>query len=309
MIRIIRGNARSKMTQTGSILLGFIVTSLLGVGSAFGDSGFQFKKYKSYYGKQFYQSVQGGLRNKELKARLQEILSKKHKPKANDYDEIGSPECEDANSQCFAHQSIGYEEARKFLLGKFYLKQIDGEYAVKDVYCNREILAKEFDSRAKAPGPNQIPDNRVVNVEHTWPQSKFTSKHPKEMQKADLHHLFPTDSEINAIRGNRNFGSVDKDEQTLKCPESRIGLPPAGRELVFEPPNDHKGNVARALFYFSVRYGTEINPNEEQTLRAWDKSDPVDDEEITRNDEIFKVQGDRNPFVDHPELVEVINQF
>ncbi|RYZ68005.1 MAG: nuclease, partial [Proteobacteria bacterium] len=77
----------------------------------------------------------------------------------------------------------------------------------------------------------------------------------------------------------------------------------------FEPPDAHKGNVARALFYFSVRYNIKIDPIEENFLKAWNKADPVDQEESGRNEAIMKIQGNRNPFVDFPELADSIGDF
>jgi endonuclease I len=95
----------------------------------------------------------------------------------------------------------------------------------------------------------------------------------------------------------------------LDCKGPRFGLGTAGSQEVFEPPQDHKGNVARALFYFATRYELTIGKAEEEVLRKWNQEDPVDQEELDRNEEIFKVQQNRNPFVDFPELVDRISDF
>src|SRR5690606_29294742 len=155
------------------------------------------------------------------------------------------------------------------------LEQNDHSYVIKEVYCEKDY---------KSPGPGRVPDNKVINVEHTWPQSKFGGR-DRGMQKADLHHLFPTDSQMNSIRGNNPFGDVVREKTTLKCQISKFGYNEAG-QLVFEPPMNHKGNVARALFYFSIRYGLRIDRNQEAALREWHELDPVDAEEIERNLEI-----------------------
>ncbi len=206
------------------------------------------------------------------------------------------------------HTSIGYGNARVFLMGKFYLVQETNHFGVKDVYCSREIMDSEFPA-GKTPAPNKIPDDSIINTEHTWPQSRFNSGFNKEMQKSDLHHLFPTDSKINNIRANYKFGEVQHDAKSLKCQGPRFGTAEAGSDLIFEPPQIHKGNVARAIFYFSIKYNLSIDPNEEATLRRWNKADPVDDEEMSRNTEIEKVQHSRNPFVDFPELSDRIGDF
>lgn len=206
------------------------------------------------------------------------------------------------------HQSIGYDSAKVFLMGNFYLINDNNHYSVKDVYCAREIGEKEFPN-GKSPAPNKVPDNEIINTEHTWPQSRFNGNLNKGIQKADLHHLFPTDSKINNIRGNFKFGEVQKDSNVLKCHGPRIGTPSYSSERVFEPPQDHKGNVARALFYFSIKYNLAIDPNEETVLRRWSSEDPVDEEEMLRNDEIEKIQHSRNPFIDFPELATSVNDY
>lgn len=204
------------------------------------------------------------------------------------------------------HTAIGYKKAREFLFGEFYLVRQGGRYGVKDVYCQRVAADNEF--RGDKPGPGQIPDHRTVNAEHTWPQSQFSRTFPGEDQKSDMHHLFPTDSEMNSKRSSLEFGDVVSRREELKCAESRLGVSREGAD-VFEPPAAHKGNVARALFYFSVRYRMKIENAEESDLREWHRMDPVDEEERDRNERIFRLQGNRNPFVDQPELADKIADF
>ena len=81
------------------------------------------------------------------------------------------------------------------------------------------------------------------------------------------------------------------------------------RSNYFEPPQRHKGNVARALFYFSVRYRLAISATQEAHLRAWHRKDPVDESEKNRNDLVQEIQGNRNPFIDFPHLVDSIDDF
>lgn len=240
----------------------------------------------------------------ELRIAIQNILQKWHHSQPNDYDIIDNS-CE--GKGCYKHSSIGYDGARKFLLGKFYLVKRPSGYAVKEVYCSKEYSSSEF--KSQKPGPDIIPDHTVVNVEHTWPQSKFSTKHPTDEQKADLHHLYPSDTKLNSIRGNNPFGEVSQDQERLKCEVSRFGLPANARYQVFEPPDEHKGNVARALFYFSIKYDKMIDPIQEETLRKWHKDHPVNELESQRNDVIYQTQGSRNPFVDYPELVDQITDF
>ena len=78
---------------------------------------------------------------------------------------------------------------------------------------------------------------------------------------------------------------------------------------VFEPRDQHKGDVARALFYYAVIYRQDIPSYEEDVLRRWHDDDPVNDAERRRNQSIFNVQGSRNPFVDFPSLVDRVDDF
>jgi endonuclease I len=166
---------------------------------------------------------------------------------------------------------------------------------IHEVYCQKDIPAKQWQ------------DDKLINIEHTWPQSRFGGGGSKSIKKSDLHHLFPTDSQMNNSRGNFKFGDVDGPTKELKCSESRMSDGPKGPR--FEPPAVHKGNVARALFYFSVRYDMTIDADEEKTIRRWHELDPVDDAERARNEAIEARQGNRNPFIDHPEFAEQISNF
>lgn len=196
------------------------------------------------------------------------------------------------------HHAVGYDNARVDILAGMGLEKNNNTYTLKDVYCEQEYTV---------PGPGKMPNNSVLNVEHTWPQSKFGGK-GKGSQKSDLHHLFPSDSKLNSIRGNNPFGVVVQEAKTLKCGTSKVGRNIEGG-YVFEPPAAHKGNVARALFYFSVRYEMSIDPVQEAYLKQWNEDDPVDADEMARNDLIETMQGNRNPFIDHPELAHSIGDF
>jgi deoxyribonuclease-1 len=233
-----------------------------------------------YYGTDFEQAYQSGrLRDEELISTLNQILAKNHRV-------------------------LGYDSARRHLFGKLFLEQVAGAWAVKDVYCERTYTNREL-----AIGPGQIPDGNVVNTEHTWPQSRFTGRYPKEMQKSDLHHLFPTDNQMNSHRSSLRFGDVRQSTERLKCPIAQLGHHHQSNEIVFEAPRAHKGNVARAIFYFAVRYQMRLSPTEEADLRKWHEQDPVDSQEAAQNSEIQGIQGNRNPFIDYPEMTRKIRSF
>lgn len=151
------------------------------------------------------------------------------------------------------------------------------------------------------------------NREHTWAQSHGgfgTSMGPG----TDIHHLRPTDVQVNSSRGNLDFDNG--------------GSPVSGcngcykDSNSFEPPDRVKGDVARILFYMATRYeqgdkvDLELNDKVDNgsipfhgklsVLLEWNELDPVDEFERNRNNVIQKWQGNRNPFIDHPEWVNLI---
>jgi deoxyribonuclease-1 len=255
----------------------------------------------SYYPSEYKNAFKGkDFSNEQLKEKLFVLLSSVHIYK-NDRDDTIVPHC-DGEGKCYEHKSIGYRGARKVLFGKIHLREDSEGYYVQDVYCRKKVTR-----RMSNVGPNIIPNNNVINCEHTWPQSRFSRSFDKGLQKSDLHHLYPTDSKANSVRGNNEFAEVDGD-MLRDCDGSYTGAE-KWQGAYFEPPNEHKGNVARALFYFSVRYKLKISRNEEEYLRRWHNLDPVDANETARNELIHKVQGNRNPFIDYPGLVGQIENF
>lgn len=238
----------------------------------------------SYYSSKNSDNLQvGTYQDQALKDMLFQLISKKHKV-------------------------LGYKGARRYLFGDIHLDKDNSGYFVNDVYCNIQFRASDF-SKNKSIGPMKIPDNNKLNCEHTWPQSKFTKNFAREMQKSDLHHLYPTESKANGKRGNYPFAETTG--RTLKnCSDSSFGSDiNSSSGSYFQPPVEHRGNVARALFYFSVRYRLKIDQKQETYLKKWHNADPVDQDEIARNNRIEEVQFNRNPFIDYPSLVASISDF
>lgn len=202
------------------------------------------------------------------------------------------------------HRSLTYKEARVVLFNTLYLKNDQSGYYIEGMYCQK----KHYPFGGQHPG-RRLPDARVFNTEHVWPQSKFNSRFSKRAQKSDLHNLLPTFSRINSDRGNYPFADV-RSERRVFCSAAEMGSPTrGGSRTSFEPPAEVKGDVARAMFYFSVRYQLEIDSTQETFLRIWHAQDPVDQLESTKHDTIAEVQGNRNPFIDDPELVSEIQDF
>lgn len=209
------------------------------------------------------------------------------------------------------HQPYYYSEARKLLYTDIDLEEgVNGTFFIKDQYCQK-IISKDV-------GPNHQPRGTKTNIEHLWPQSKFNSKLNTQIQKSDLHHLMIVSSKANHLRGSADFSEVDSfyDRQGRCSEATGLGVmakTPVGimwsSDDVFQPPKEIRGNIARALFYFSVRYQLSINDTQEYFLKKWNTEDPVDEREIIRNNKIMQKQGNRNPFVDKPELVDQIEDF
>ncbi|MFY0573047.1 endonuclease I family protein [Cystobacter fuscus] len=189
----------------------------------------------------------------------------------------------DASAQ---HKDLGYNQARKIIFTT--LDNHDGQ--VTCVYTGREVTT------------DKIPSANDMNTEHTWPQSKGATG----PAKSDLHHLFPTDSKANSIRSSYPFGEVKEVKWSQNG--AKFGKDAQGN-TVFEPPDAHKGNVARALFYFSTVYGKPIPPGDEAVLKQWNHLDRVDAAEVARNTAIESYQGNRNPFVDDALLADRIADF
>ncbi len=169
-------------------------------------------------------------------------------------------------------------------------------------------------------GTSGIPNHNVVNTEHTWPRSKFKHAQNSRQMKTDLHHLFPTWNKVNGERGSFPFGEIPDTETDawwndrtaeLVIPSSDIDEYSESVEGVFEPREDHKGNVARSMFYFFTMYEKRgINVEwflpQVPTLLAWHALDPSDEIEKQRSQAIEQRQGNNNPFVFDPTLANRI---
>ena len=165
---------------------------------------------------------------------------------------------------------------------------------------------------------NYSSEGDCYNREHMWAQS-WTSNDATE--KTDLHHVYPTDGYVNNRRGNYAFGEVRNASWTSRN-GSKLGTNTVSgfNGTVFEPIDEYKGDIARALMYVSVRYYQEdgswstsdmtnksvIKDWAMTMLLRWHEEDPVSQKEINRNNAVYGYQGNRNPFVDYPEFAEKI---
>ncbi len=157
------------------------------------------------------------------------------------------------------------------------------------------------------------------NREHSFPRSWFGDDvYP---MYSDLFHLYPTDGYINGKRGNFPYGEVNNASRT-SLNGSKLGnnTYPGYGGTVFELIDGYKGDFARTYFYMATRYLGEDNGWPGSPMvggsqpEAWalsmlfgsHKDDPVDQKEGARNDVVYDIQDNRNPFIDHPEYVDAI---
>lgn len=176
---------------------------------------------------------------------------------------------------------------------------------------NNVILLYTNRSQAKTLFGSGVND---WNREHVWAKSHGdfgTSVGPG----TDIHHLRPTDASVNSARGHLDFDNGGTTH--IECTECKYDSDS------WEPPNRVKGDIARMLMYMDVRYegdGGELNleladkvntyptpfHGKKSVLLQWSKMDPPDAFEKKRNDVIESIQGNRNPFIDHPEWADSI---
>ncbi|CAM4085491.1 endonuclease I family protein [Mesobacillus thioparans] len=144
----------------------------------------------------------------------------------------------------------------------------------------------------------------LFNTEHVVPQSWFDGMEP---MRGDLHHLFACEPACNSMRSNHPFHDFQNYEPELAASgiRSGCGMVEAGK---FEPEYG-KGFVARAVFYFNLRYKDVIQLDAQmdfEELLSWHLEHPVTLYEKHRNAAIQELQGNRNPFIDFPDMAEVM---
>jgi deoxyribonuclease I len=196
----------------------------------------------------------------------------------------------------------------EYLEAKRYLYEVVDQQGGEVLTIYSAIFGKKKGRRYLEPG-DQNQDGTpydFVNCEHLWPQSFFKKKLP---MVSDLHHLYPSFSKPNHTRGHFPFGPVQN-------PSYRTVAGSQFGGSTFEPHDEAKGNVARALLYFIIRYHNDPIFHNADRDRFWNerinqyfewhKNDPPDNWEKARNDRIERYQGNRNPFIDHPQFVEQI---
>lgn len=240
--------------------------------------------FSSNYNGSYYESINLNLKQNSLIAELGDLLASTHTTKS--YNDLWD----------------GY------ILGDIK----PGTNYLWDMYSNCNFDAYN------PPKGNYKKEGDAVNREHSIPQSWFNEASP---MKSDYYHVVPTDGYVNNRRSNYPFAEVDDDAVKYTSSNgSKLGTS-SGNNIsgtVFEPIDEYKGDFARIYFYMATRYYTKVgtfsggvfksgypylNSNYLNLYLKWAKEDPVSDKEIQRNEGGYVFQGNRNPYVDYPELL------
>lgn len=176
-------------------------------------------------------------------------------------------------------------------------------------------------------------EQRVYTGSFSWTAHNFAREHTfarswmppdgtmstDELPGADLHNLHPTNqNDVNAVRSNYPFGTSDNISSTYLDATLWSDI---NNQKWYEVRDQHKGDVARSILYMLMRYHFdatwgvydwadfpfELYQQDQAVLKAWHAQDPPSGFEIARNDYIETEQRNRNPFIDHPEWVDLID--
>lgn len=218
----------------------------------------------------------------------------------------------------------------------------EGDNSVLDMYSEDPTGTDPYNfahdtNGGAAPGKacgSYTVESDCYNREHIFPQGFFNQQNP---MRGDIHHVVPTDGRVNGFRNNFPFGKVGTNlvsQSNISNPTqngSKLGnsISPGYTATVFEPIDEFKGDIARMLLYFAVRYednwndsgwtnhtatNNMLNGTSDQfyetwyinLLYSWHVQDPVSQREIDRNNAAYNYQGNANPFINHPEYVQII---
>lgn len=219
-------------------------------------------------------------------------------------------------------------------IDKYYDYGAENTTYLLDIYSNNPVGTTAYHYTLSNIIGSANAEGLGWNREHMMPQSSFNSAYP---MYSDLFFVVPTDARINQLRSNYPYGKAGSTvyynftNGSKQASNGTANATYTGR--VFEPVDRFKGDVARALLYFAVRYEGKLgafnfttnaaDPTKDQNpldgseekayenwyiamLLNWHQQDPVSQREIDRNNAIFNIQKNRNPFVDHPGWVSAI---
>ena len=214
------------------------------------------------------------------------------------------------------------EKSYDYLWTAFQTTDVRSDGKIWDMYSNITNYTPV------TSGSSYSVEGDSYNREHSWPQSWFSSNTP---MYTDLHHIYPTDGFVNGKRSNYPFGETNGETYKSANNFSKLGTCtyPGYTGVVFEPADEYKGDFARTYFYMVTCYEEKLadwyagNADgiratidgstypaltqwQLNMLMEWAKNDPVSEKEINRNNAVYAIQNNRNPFIDYPGLQEYI---
>jgi len=252
---------------------------------------------------EYYAGIDSSATNDDLKGQLQDLIAPH---KVISYDDVWA----------------AFAEVDKTLPG--YPCDADDSH-IPDIYSGY-CWTPEKDLETGGECGNYKKEGDCFNREHIWPKSWFGGFDEGDNAQTDLFELWPSDGYVNGLRGNLPLGYVDP--ATVRYNSTNGALIGACSSQGYsgdcmELPDYLKGDIARSYFYLSTAYwnvweccdtpdvdGSDMKTALETDMRAWHAGDPVAQSEMDRNDLIYyNYQNNRNPFIDHPEWVDQINDF
>ena len=236
---------------------------------------------------------------------------------------------------------ITYDQVKTAFASTDMHKSDDGlRNIIWDMYSDNPTGPEPYEYPFTTVYPSSVSsEGDGLNREHVFPQSWFdyASTFIDPIPKSDLFHVFPSDAYVNSQKSNYPLGKVNSTPSFTSLNGSKVGFADASigftvysalNNKVFEPRNEYKGDFARAYLYIVTRYedslpkwnsypstardvldGNKYPGLDSWILKvcvAWSKLDPPSTKEIDRNDSIFAIQGNRNPYIDYPNWVEKV---
>ena len=227
------------------------------------------------------------------------------------------------------HSSQGYSAIWNFYDSSARDKYFENDNSILDMYSEKPNGSDSYIYTAVSDQCGTYNSEAdCYNREHSFPKSWFGGTN--EPMNSDVHHIYATDGYVNSKRSNYPFGEVASASFT-STNGSKVGSAASSINYsgtVFEPIDEFKGDFARAYFYMATRYENVIGSWQNNTtasnavlngtsnqvfenwvvamLLNWHNADPVSQMELDRNQAAYEFQGNRNPYIDHPEFVEMI---
>ena len=211
---------------------------------------------------------------------------------------------------CSPQKELEYGGGPGFTWEGFFYTDQKADGSVIDMYSN---TIRKFSGFSAVDG---------MHIEHSFPKS-WWGAYPNNAYK-DLFHLYPADASTNMTKSNLPLGEVSG-TPTLDNGVTKVGMNGFGTvytDNCFEPADEFKGDFARSYFYISTIYedyyqlwqSPMLNNNTYPVwkpwaldlLLKWHRQDPVSPKELARIEAVYNIQGNRNPYIDYPNLVENI---